>query len=67
MTDEECVLLCTTFCNETGLIGERFKQDGHHEEQAELYQICKAMSDVVKESLIPNAVSAEARVRCYTM
>ena len=59
MTDEECLRLFTTFWNETGRIG----QERDHEDQ--LNQICKAMSDVLNESLIPNAVSDEARVRCY--
>ena len=67
MTDEECLRLFTTFWNETGRIGERLERDRDREAQAELNQICKAMSDVLNESLIPNAVSDEARVRCYTM
>jgi hypothetical protein len=67
MTDEECLRVCTTFSNETGWIRERLEQDGHHEDQAKLNQICRAMGDVLKESLIPNAVSDEARVRCYTV
>jgi hypothetical protein len=57
MTDEECLHLFTTFWNETGRIGERLEREGDHEAQAELNQICKAMTDVLKESLIPNAVS----------
>jgi hypothetical protein len=67
MTDEECVRLCTSFCNETGWIGERLERQRDRKEQAELYQICKDMRDVLNEFLIPNAVSDEARVRCYTV
>lgn len=68
MTDEESLRLCITFCNETG-IGERLEQVVKEEAEPglELYQICKAMSDVLNESLIPNAVSDKARVRCYTV
>ena len=61
MTDEECLRLFTTFWNETGKI----EQERDHKDQAKLNQLWKAMSDVLNESLIPNAVPDEARVRCY--
>ena len=59
--------LFTAFWNETGRIGERLEREGDREAQAELDQICKAMSDVLNESLIPNAVSDDGTVRCYTV
>ena len=67
MTDEECLHLFTTFWNETGRIGERLERRWDREDQSKINQICEAMRDVLKESLIPNAVCDEIRVRCYTV